>query len=135
MGTYLVITNLPDRDSAAKLAQALVEQRLAAIVVAALQSEQARGVYNACDDGSMKLGDFFDLVADRAGLARPPRVSRLQAALEVPPELFSFMKESRRLSNRRMKTELGVRLRYATPPLPRVSPSACRRSEPWGLTS
>jgi len=32
MEAYLVITNLPDRDSAAKLAQALVAQRLAACV-------------------------------------------------------------------------------------------------------
>jgi len=87
---------------------------LAAILVAALESERARGVYNASDDGSVKLGDFFDLVADRAGLSRPPRVSRKAASLEVSPDLFSFMCESRRLSNRRMKTELGVRLRYPT---------------------
>jgi len=32
METYLVITNLPDRDSAAKLAQVLVDQHLAACV-------------------------------------------------------------------------------------------------------
>lgn len=32
MEIYLVITNLPDRDSAAKLAHALIKQRLAACV-------------------------------------------------------------------------------------------------------
>ena len=32
MDAYLVITNLPDRDSAAKLAHALIERRLAACV-------------------------------------------------------------------------------------------------------
>ena len=87
---------------------------LAGILVAALQSTGARGVYNASDDDPMKMGDFFDLVADRSGLARPPRVSREEAARLLPPELLSFMSESRRLSNRRMKTELGVRLRYST---------------------
>jgi len=87
---------------------------LAAILVAALESAPARGVYNANDDGPMKMGDFFDLVADRAGLARPQRVSREEAARLLPPELVSFMSESRRLSNRRMKAELGVRLRYST---------------------
>jgi nucleoside-diphosphate-sugar epimerase len=87
---------------------------LASIVVAALESARARGVYNASDDGSLKLGDFFDLVADRAGLARPPRVSRKEAALSVAPEAFSFMSESRRLSNLRLKSHLGVRLRYPT---------------------
>lgn len=87
---------------------------LASILVASLESDAARGIYNASDDGPMKMGDFFDLVADRAGHARPPRVSRGEAAHLLPPDLFSFMSESRRLSNRRMKAELGVRLRYPT---------------------
>ena len=87
---------------------------LAGILVAALESTLARGAYNASDDGPMKMGDFFDLVADRAGLARPPRISREEAARLLPLELLSFMSESRRLSNRRMKAELGVRLRYST---------------------
>ena len=87
---------------------------LAAILVAALESAGAKGVYNASDDGPMKMGEFLDLVADRSGLARPPRVSREEAARLLPPELLSFMSESRRLSNRRMKAELGVRLRHST---------------------
>jgi nucleoside-diphosphate-sugar epimerase len=87
---------------------------LAGIIVAALESARARGVYNASDDGPMKMGDFLDFVADRAGFARPPRISREEAARLLPPELLSFMSESRRLSNRRMKAELGVRLRYST---------------------
>ncbi len=87
---------------------------LAAVLVAALVSKGARGIYNTADDGSMKMGDFFDLVADRAGLARPSRVSREEAVRRLPPELLSFMSESRRLVNRRMKAELGVRLRYPT---------------------
>jgi len=87
---------------------------LAGILVAALESTGARGVYNASDDGPMKMGDFFDLVADRVGFARPPRISREEAVRLLPPELVSFMSESRRLSNRRMKAELGVRLRYST---------------------
>jgi hypothetical protein len=62
----------------------------------------------------MKMGDFFDLVADRAGLARPARISREEAVRLLPPELVSFMSESRRLHNRRVKAELGVRLRYST---------------------
>jgi len=87
---------------------------LAGILVAALESTLARGAYNASDDGPVKMGDFFDLVADRTGLARPPRISREEAVRLLPPELVSFMSESRRLSNRRMKADLGVRLRYST---------------------
>ena len=87
---------------------------LAAIVVAALESPRAAGVYNASDDSATRMGDWFDRVADHAGLARPPRISRTEASQRVPAELLSFMSESRRLSNERMKDELGVRLRYPT---------------------
>lgn len=87
---------------------------LAAIVVAALEVKQARGIYNASDDSPMKMGDFFDLIADRAGLTRPPRVSREEAGRRVTNEMLSFMSESRRLVNRRLKAELGVQLRYPT---------------------
>ena len=84
---------------------------LAAIVTAALD-RGAPGTYNASDDGEMKMGDYFDLVADRCALPRPVRIARADAEKQIPPGLFSFMSESRRLLNRRMKEELGVRLRY-----------------------
>jgi nucleoside-diphosphate-sugar epimerase len=87
---------------------------LAAIVVRALDPDASAGVFNACDDSEIRMGDFFDLVADRFGLARPPRVSRAEALARVSPELASFMSESRRLCNGRMKEALGVRLRYPT---------------------
>lgn len=75
---------------------------------------RGEGVYNASDDSEIKMGDYFDLVADRAGLRRPPRVPRSEAAGRIPAGLLSFMGESRRLVNRRVKAELGVRLRYPT---------------------
>jgi nucleoside-diphosphate-sugar epimerase len=87
---------------------------LAAAVVAALERESVRGVYNVNDDSEMRMSEWFDLVADRCGLPRPARITRAQAAALVPPAQISFMSESRRLVNRRMKMELGVRLRYPT---------------------
>jgi nucleoside-diphosphate-sugar epimerase len=87
---------------------------LAAITVEALTSPSADGIYNACDDSALKMGDWFDLLADRSGLPRPPRIARTHAREHIPPALLSFMSESRRLSNRRMKEHLGVRLRYPT---------------------
>ena len=48
------------------------------------------------------------------GLPRPPRVRRADAEGRIAPMLLSFMSESRRLVNRRMKAELGMRLRYPT---------------------
>jgi len=87
---------------------------LAAICVRALEPDAPPGIYNAADDSELKMGEWFDLVADRFGLARPPRVSRAEAARVISPMLLSFMSESRRLVNRRMKEALGIRLRYPT---------------------
>jgi nucleoside-diphosphate-sugar epimerase len=87
---------------------------LAAICVRALEREAPAGVYNAADDSELKMGDWFDLVADRAGLPRPPRIAREDAERLIPPALLSFMRESRRLVNRRLKEALGIVLRYPT---------------------
>ena len=87
---------------------------LAAICVRALEPDAPPGIYNAADDSELKMGEWFDLVADRFGLARPPRVSRAEATRVISPMLLSFMSESRRLVNRRMKEALGIRLRYPT---------------------
>ena len=86
---------------------------LASICQVALERGVAGRAYNTSDDGEMKMGDYFDLVADRAHLPRPPRISRAAGeAGAISPGLMSFMRESRRLCNTRMKAELGVRLRY-----------------------
>jgi nucleoside-diphosphate-sugar epimerase len=87
---------------------------LAAICVRALEPDAPPGIYNAADDSELKMGEWFDLVADRFGLARPPRVSRAEAARVISPMLLSFMSESRRLVNRAMKEVLRIRLRYPT---------------------
>ena len=69
---------------------------------------------NVNDDTELRMGDYFDLAADIMGLPRPPRVARDAARTVLPVALLSFMNESRRLDNQRMKTELGLRLRYPT---------------------
>lgn len=70
--------------------------------------------YNATDDSALKMGDYFDLVADHFGLPRPPRLARAALATRLNPITLSFMAESRRLHNRRICHELGARLRYPT---------------------
>jgi len=85
---------------------------LARIVLAALARGRAGRAYNAADGSWLKMGDYFDLVAERFGLPLPPRISREEAERCIPPALLSFMRESRRLSNRRLQAELRVRLRY-----------------------
>jgi nucleoside-diphosphate-sugar epimerase len=87
---------------------------LARTALAALVRGAATRVYNAVDDSSLKMGEYFDKVADAAGLPRPPRLPRSQLQAAVSPMMYSFMTESRRLANRRLKRELGVTLHYPT---------------------
>ncbi len=87
---------------------------LARVVIAALSRGRTGRTYNANDDSGMKMGDYFDLVATRFGLDTPPRISWHDAQGRVPESLLSFMRESRRLLNHRLKLELRVRLRYPT---------------------
>jgi nucleoside-diphosphate-sugar epimerase len=87
---------------------------LARVAVAALWRGRCQRSYNASDDSELKMGDYFDLAADVYGLPRPPRVPRSTAQDELPLVLLSFMSESRRLDNSRMKKELRVRLRHAS---------------------
>lgn len=69
---------------------------------------------NVVDDTQLKMGDYFDLAADLFGLPRPPRVARDAASDQLPMVLLSFMSESRRLDNTRMKGELRLALRFPT---------------------
>jgi nucleoside-diphosphate-sugar epimerase len=86
---------------------------LARVIARALFRGAPGRVYHAVDDSDMKMADYFDSVADAFQLPRPPRLPRAELAGAVTPALLSFMSESRRLLNQRLKRELGVRLRYA----------------------
>lgn len=87
---------------------------LAAACIAALERGGANRAYNICDDSAERMGDWFDKLADAFNLPRPPRASRADINTRLSPLLLSFMSESRRLANTRMKRELGLKLRYPT---------------------
>ncbi len=85
---------------------------LAMLACAALRYGRANRTYNATDDSEMKMGAYFDLVAERFGLPKAPRLSRSEAVEQMRPLQLSFMSESRRLANHRIKKELRATLRY-----------------------
>jgi nucleoside-diphosphate-sugar epimerase len=85
---------------------------LARIIALALFRAMPGRIYHAVDDSEMKMGEYFDAVAQALQLPKPPRLPREELCNVVSPMLLSFMSESRRLSNRRIKSELGVRLRF-----------------------
>jgi nucleoside-diphosphate-sugar epimerase len=87
---------------------------LARLIMLALFRAAPSRVYHAVDDSELRMGEYFDAVADARGLPRPPRLPRAQLQEAVSPVMLSFMSESRRLRNERIKAELGMRLRYPT---------------------
>jgi nucleoside-diphosphate-sugar epimerase len=82
-----------------------------ACIAAVFRGAPAR-VYNVVDDSQLQLGQYLDLVADHAGLPRPPRAPWSELARAAGPERMSFLSESRRLRNWRLKRELRFRLLY-----------------------
>ena len=87
---------------------------LARACVRALWRGSAQRVYNVCDDTQLKMGDYFDLAAEVYGLPRPERIARDGAEQRLSLMVLSFMNESRRLRNDRLKQELRLRLAYPT---------------------
>ncbi len=87
---------------------------LARACIAALWRGKPQRITHACDDTRLLMGDYFDLAADLYRLPRPPRVARDTATQQLPLMLLSFMSESRRLDNQRLKSELRLVLRYPT---------------------
>lgn len=87
---------------------------LARACIAALWRGGNGRVFHICDDGHFLVGDYFDLAADILNMPRPPRISREQAHAYLRPTQMSFLEESRRMKNHRMKTELKLRLQYPT---------------------
>ncbi|QDL55514.1 SDR family oxidoreductase [Rhodoferax aquaticus] len=87
---------------------------LARACLLALWRGAAQRVYNINDDTQLKMGDYFDLAADLYQMPHPPRVSRQAAQTQLPVTLLSFMSESRRMRNTRMKQELRLALQFPT---------------------
>ena len=85
---------------------------LARACIASLHRGLPQRAINIADDSALKMADYFDLAADLFGMARPPRLARSDAANVMSPMQMSFLSESRRLVNTRMKRELRLVLRY-----------------------
>lgn len=87
---------------------------LATACIAALRRGRANRAYNVVDDSDLKMAEYFDLVARAFDLPAAPRLSRAEAEKLLSPVQMSFMRESRRIGNRRLKNELKLRLAYPT---------------------
>ena len=87
---------------------------LARACVAALHRGLPQRVVHVSDDSELQMGEYFDLAADLCAMPRPRRVSLAEARTELSAMQLSFMGESRRMTNERLKRELRLSLRYPT---------------------
>ncbi|MES9924505.1 MAG: SDR family oxidoreductase [Candidatus Thiodiazotropha endolucinida] len=85
---------------------------LVRIARSAMQRGVSGEVYNVCDGFPEPMTRYFNRVADFLGLPRPPVISLEEAQQRLSPGMLSYLKESRRLSNRKLLEELGVVLDY-----------------------
>jgi nucleoside-diphosphate-sugar epimerase len=87
---------------------------LAQACVAAADRAPDNRIYNISDGHPTTMTDYMLQIADLLGLEAPPIISLNEAQAVLSPALLSFLNESKRLDNRRMLKELGIRLRYPT---------------------
>ena len=85
---------------------------LVAVIEAAMAAPSPGRIYNVADDAPTPPGEVVAHAAELLGMPAPPRVAFEDA--DLSPMARSFYAESKRVSNRRIKRDLGVRLRYPT---------------------
>ncbi len=79
----------------------------------AAKIDTPHALYNVSDNQPSTMTDYFNAVADHAGLPRPKTISLEQAKVELSPAMLSYLSESRRIDNTRLREHLGVNLRFA----------------------
>ncbi len=82
------------------------------ICIAAAERAPRGAIYNVSSNRPVSMAAYMDVVADAAGLQRPPRISWDEAKTRISPGMLSYLTESRRVSSDKLLRELGLTLRY-----------------------
>lgn len=85
---------------------------LAMIAKVAMEKAASGSIYNACDGHPSTMTEYFNTVADYAGLPRPPQVDQQTAQTSMSKGMLSYLSESRRIRNDKLLAELGIELQY-----------------------
>ncbi|WP_171133760.1 MULTISPECIES: SDR family oxidoreductase [unclassified Ruegeria] len=83
---------------------------IAQVLAASMAQPNPGAIYNVCDDEPVPPQDVIGYAAQLQGLPLPPAVPYDEANLT--PMARSFYNENKRVKNDRIKSELGVKLRY-----------------------
>jgi nucleoside-diphosphate-sugar epimerase len=85
---------------------------IATVLEASMAQPNPGAIYNVCDDEPAEPAEVVAEAARLLGRDEPPLVPFADA--ELSPMARSFWDDNRRVSNERIKRELGVRLAYPT---------------------
>jgi nucleoside-diphosphate-sugar epimerase len=85
---------------------------IARAIAACMTTEHAGGIFNVCDDEPSPPQDVIAYAANLIGVA-PPREVTFEDA-DLSPMAASFWVNNQRVSNEKLRAELGVRLAYPT---------------------
>jgi nucleoside-diphosphate-sugar epimerase len=92
------------------------EDDLAQICIAACENGKVGSpnveIYNVSDGQPSTMSYYFKTVAKANGIPQPPEVSRAEAQKVMTAGMLSYLKESRRLDNRKMLNDLKIVLLY-----------------------
>lgn len=100
------------RESEAPYSNRIHADDLVQVSMAAMERGRDGERYNVSDGHPSTMTDYFIHLADMAGLQRPPLISLAEGEQQLSAGMMAYMRESRRLDNRKMLQELGVELRY-----------------------
>lgn len=87
---------------------------LVQICLAAMERGEDGDIFNVCDGRQSSMTEYFTAIAEMHDLPRPKQISMAEAEQEMNPLMLSYLKESRRMSNRKMKEKLAIELLYPT---------------------
>ncbi|AJE04926.1 SDR family oxidoreductase [Geobacter pickeringii] len=102
------------RESEARFTNRIHSEDLARVCIAAAERGEGGDIYNVSDGHPGTMTEYFNVCADALGFPRPRQVTLEEARQVMTPLMLSYVTESRRMDNRRMREKLGVTLRYPT---------------------
>ena len=88
------------------------EDDLASICVLAADRAPNGAIYNVSDGKPGTMSRYFKDIAQALGLPSPPEVDMAEAEKVLSAGMLSYLQESRRIDNRKLTEELGVKLQY-----------------------
>lgn len=85
-----------------------------ALAIEAALAHRADGLFNVSDDEPAPGHDVVAYAAWLLGIKPPPEIAFDEAAKQMSPMALSFYGEVKRVRNTKLKTQLGIQLRYPT---------------------